>query len=628
MGTYQVAAQYVKNGFSVIPIMSGDKRPLIKWKTYTERKPTDTELMALFSGQDYNIGIVTGPISGIVAVDIDDPKLYDSFIEKYPTEAVAHTPSGGYHLLYKYTGDDIGNSVSRLASGIDVRGRHGYIVAAPSRVKLAAGGIGTYTWLRSGDPKPLPQDLHDLILREMPKPREHGELNIENAGDDGYSLWSNVLVSGFTAHQHNVQVRDLSRFLTRMGMNDAAVINTLEALNRADETPLPASELRATVTSGINYERTRIAKRPKDGEPFVVKPLLDVLAEYEDKAQDWLIDGWLPARAIMVVTAPPENYKTWVALEAAVVTALGNHAKFLNGFEGPVEPQNVLIVQQEDYIAKTVERIRTILWSISKDLTYDFYMQKEEDGSTTYSFNTAWNAPITLHTDSLLSFDDDSSIASLERLIKDNNIKLVIIDPLYSMGAADDYFAALARKMIIMKRLRDKYGVTFLFVHHNKKGTKNGKVIDVKEREGMWGSQLLNGAFEGFWIINMAEGQRIITRTGKAYDGKQETFAIEFNINTNLAHVNDSGELDGEEPVYMTKLSMPTSNQMTEDETMIMNMINLLGEASHNQLVDETGLPKATITRAIRNLLALQAIKATPDTEKKRSKVYMPVEEH
>ncbi|MCV5968826.1 helicase RepA family protein, partial [Lactococcus petauri] len=67
----------------------------------------------------------------------------------------------------------------------------------------------------------------------------------------------------------------------------------------------------------------------------------------------------------MVVTAPPENYKTWVALEAAVQVALGKQSNgFLGGaWMGPDVPEAVLIVQQEDDEKKLWQRIETIIRS-------------------------------------------------------------------------------------------------------------------------------------------------------------------------------------------------------------------------------------------------------------------------
>lgn len=615
MGAYSTAVEYVGQGYSVIAIRPGEKRPVATWKPYTERLPTTTELQAYLSSTQNNIAIVTGPISKLVVIDIDNPDLYTDFYQRYPTGRVAKTPSGGFHLLYHYEGSDIGNSVEKLKSGIDVRGNHGYIVAAPSRIKLAGGGVGIYQWLLTGTPSPLPEKLRAEILAEMPNVTS-------NAGDDGHALIQRLLSQGFTPGHHNVEMRDAARYLARMGTDARAITNILTVLNNKDTSPLPASELAATISSSVRYEQGRKTAAPEtQAKKFTAQSFIDVAVKQEGRDSNWLIQDWLPENSVMVVTAPPENYKTWLALEAAVAVALGQGAKFLNAYEASRQPKPVLIVQQEDNISKTAARLRTIIYSLSQDIKYGFYKQKEPDGSTTYSFGTPWNAPIYLHTDSSLSFDDDASIAGLEAFIKEHGIKLVVIDPLYSMGAADDYFAALARKMILIKQLRDKYDVAFLFVHHNKKGTKNAKVSDSKERETMWGSQLLNGAFEGFWLINVADGQRVVHRVGKAYDGVQETFAIEFLIDTGAIQLSAEGDVLSS-PHYLTKLAVPTTGQLSDTELDVLNAINMLGHGTHADIVQQSGTAKAAVTRALKTLLALGSIEVTEGSATSRSKEY------
>jgi hypothetical protein len=67
---------------------------------------------------DYNIGIATGTVSGVWALDVDGP------------EGEAHLRPR--HLFFRMPNKIIRNSASRVGDHIDVRGDGGYVVAPPS----------------------------------------------------------------------------------------------------------------------------------------------------------------------------------------------------------------------------------------------------------------------------------------------------------------------------------------------------------------------------------------------------------------------------------------------------------------------------------------------------------------
>lgn len=88
---------------------------------------------------DANIGIATGPASGIVVLDIDLAKgaHSSSLIFGDVDQMIFTTPKvktgAGLHFYYKYpAGIEIRNSASKLGPFIDVRGDGGYVVAPPS----------------------------------------------------------------------------------------------------------------------------------------------------------------------------------------------------------------------------------------------------------------------------------------------------------------------------------------------------------------------------------------------------------------------------------------------------------------------------------------------------------------
>jgi hypothetical protein len=80
-----------------------------------------------------NVGTITGPASNLTVVDVDEPSLVGLALKSFgDTPLIQRTPRGGYHLLYRYSGE---GSPTRLdGKPIDVRGRGGYVVLSPSQI--------------------------------------------------------------------------------------------------------------------------------------------------------------------------------------------------------------------------------------------------------------------------------------------------------------------------------------------------------------------------------------------------------------------------------------------------------------------------------------------------------------
>jgi hypothetical protein len=148
--TLELALQLLGRGLSVIPVprprsgvptgQPGDgKVPIIAWREFQDRPATPAELERpeWFGGIPMNIAIVTGAISGIVVVDIDDKTALRLWTRNRPeTPWQVQTGSGGWHLYYAHPGVRVPNRVrietpaGKLA--IDVRGDGGYVIGPGS----------------------------------------------------------------------------------------------------------------------------------------------------------------------------------------------------------------------------------------------------------------------------------------------------------------------------------------------------------------------------------------------------------------------------------------------------------------------------------------------------------------
>ena len=149
-----------KFNFSVIPVRP-EKKPFIKWEEYQKRRSTLVEIGEWWGKwPGAMIGIVTGKISGICVIDIDEPQGHEE-IQKYVSDSLlmptVRTPREGHHLYFQCPNPAPGNN-ARVVPGCDFRGEGGYIIAPPS-----ANGVGkAYEWahglsLDDVEPPALPE---------------------------------------------------------------------------------------------------------------------------------------------------------------------------------------------------------------------------------------------------------------------------------------------------------------------------------------------------------------------------------------------------------------------------------------------------------------------------------------
>jgi hypothetical protein len=116
-----------------------EKRPCLKGGLLSAVTDT-TKIREIFGAPNATlIGVPTGPVSGLVAIDIDIRDGADgmawlnSHASDLPMTRTHKTRSGGLHLIFKYPeGFEIRNSAGKMALGVDIRGSGGYIVYPPS----------------------------------------------------------------------------------------------------------------------------------------------------------------------------------------------------------------------------------------------------------------------------------------------------------------------------------------------------------------------------------------------------------------------------------------------------------------------------------------------------------------
>ena len=113
------------------------KVPVVAWKQY-QGQPADADQLEQWfgNGHNYNIGIVTGAVSGVVVVDLDSCGAAEWAEVHLPKTPMRTQTAKGRHDFYRHPGIPVRNK-ARLKTAnqtikLDVRGDGGYVVGPGS----------------------------------------------------------------------------------------------------------------------------------------------------------------------------------------------------------------------------------------------------------------------------------------------------------------------------------------------------------------------------------------------------------------------------------------------------------------------------------------------------------------
>jgi len=158
------AVAALDRGWNLIPISINSKKPIIKWLDLQSRTLTIDELDDWFdngvpsaSGQriaPFNLGVVTGSISGILILDCDNEDALKHASKAGWTTPFSVQTTRGRHFYFRHPGhgkrfaNKVGGSGRDWPDviGLDFRGDGGYALMPPS-LKLSEGSVvHQYEW--------------------------------------------------------------------------------------------------------------------------------------------------------------------------------------------------------------------------------------------------------------------------------------------------------------------------------------------------------------------------------------------------------------------------------------------------------------------------------------------------
>ena len=334
MSTKDYALKYLKKGLSVIPLkspamVSGDlpekefirqcKMPLVSWKPFQERLPTEQEVSAWFDRfPNANIGIVTGKISSLVVFDLDSDHAVQYADDEggFPDTPKVKTGKG-YHCYMRYPDFEVRNDV-RKELDIDIRADGGYVVAPPS----VHGSGREYEWEDCAsifDIEPAPCEswmidyLKSIMEKSKAETKQQGDPKTpqdpsgtrKTMAEDEYT---DLLKNGCQEGMRNQSATKLAGHLLAKGLSESVVWEILSQWNNKNTPPIDYSELKRTFDS-IKKLESKNAKKEIEittlldsekrasaemDEQYVRVPFgLDSLQAMETKMNGGLVGGRL-----------------------------------------------------------------------------------------------------------------------------------------------------------------------------------------------------------------------------------------------------------------------------------------------------------------------------------------------
>ncbi len=297
----KVALRLRDRGVSVIPV-GRDKRPCIAWKEFSERLPTRKEIIKWWTQfPDANLAIVTGKISNLTVVDVEQGGVIDG----YPETLTVQTGGGGYHLYYRYT-PKFKNAV-RIRDLTDIRNDVGYVIAPPSIHKSGK----KYSYLSK---KKIANFPEHLFFRQF----------VEQKKND----WPELLKGVGAGQRNEVAAKVCGHILTHtpFTMWEYIAWPAVKDWNTHNKPPLDEEELRLTFDSISG----RVIFSQNDTEREILS-LKDLAARHEEEKKkelrsivptgfeilDSYLNGGFKAGDMILIGARPSVGKSSFALSIA-----------------------------------------------------------------------------------------------------------------------------------------------------------------------------------------------------------------------------------------------------------------------------------------------------------------------
>ncbi|UCE50835.1 MAG: bifunctional DNA primase/polymerase [Desulfobacterales bacterium] len=283
------AVKYMQNGFSVIPIKT-NKQPYIKWQPYQRKCANENQIRQWWGKWPRaNIGIVTGQVSGIIAIDADSQDGQDALYELIPEAMelpIAKTPRG-YHNYFAYQ-PGLRSGPSNIKD-CDIKSDGGYVIAPPSNNDKGQ----SYTWLpnlRITDvkPQPMPDILFDTLQQVADIASAYSSTHLNKIG--GYkepqkenkterqhsSTFVNKVNISFNEPGRDVTLFHLAHHLVKSGMPRVNIEKYLEFFASHCLPPFTEKEKKAKIKSAFDRSEKQNINLTQTVKEFIASTSVNI----------------------------------------------------------------------------------------------------------------------------------------------------------------------------------------------------------------------------------------------------------------------------------------------------------------------------------------------------------------
>lgn len=349
------ALRLLEKGYSVVPLQPRSKKPILEWKTYQTTPASKETVESWFKDKpDLGVAIVTGRISGVVVLDVDQPtsvKWRKELEELDDVKTPVVKTRSGYHYYFKYP--DGMEVPSFSIEGLGDFQSDGKLVTVPPSIHEK----GThYEWVHEKNPKPaeMPNWLMELVwekraIEYRPKEVEYGSgettaygvkwfedvEELENTKEGGRNNLLNKLA---TKAGSLIASGHLEEGEARKEMEQACKWNGLEKEDGYDS-------IEKTIDSGIKagVKSPRGPERSGSNQSGSLK--LRKASEIKPEPIDWLWEGVIAKRELMLLAGDPGLGKSQVTLSIAAAISNGGHWP---ASTSRAEKASVVILSTED----------------------------------------------------------------------------------------------------------------------------------------------------------------------------------------------------------------------------------------------------------------------------------------
>lgn len=538
------ALEYLERGWSALALCPPDhqgvsgqhekacrrpgKVPLGPWKDYTERLPRPAELRLLWNRcPTANVGVALGPVSGLVALDIDGSageKLLRTLLQTYgePLPATLEfVTGGGRRLLFSHPADIVLNDEIAAADGevrLLAKGRQTVMPPSihqsgrtyewtpggrPGEIDLAELPAWLPELLRDpagcgvpGDPAPATAPPADespagSLLSPLDRARKYLDacepcdprpehpmdasthlLKAATALVVGFALDIDDAVALLAVWDQRNPVRPYSeRELRRKCQEALRASPKQKGYLMQDRPPSPSRNGHSKRgSSGPRLEAEDLGEAPRPQPQAKPTPPLEIygaddLMRLDLPAMKWAVDGLIPEGAT-ILAGRPKIGKSWLVLNTALAIALGGVVLGRT----PVQPGRVLYLALEDGKRRLQRRIAKLL-----------PVQCLAEPPPLLRLSTNWPR------------SSEGGIDALNTWIDQNpDCRLIVIDTMArirdkrrsDVGLYDEDYAAIA----MLQALGLQRGIAVLIVHHTRKAVAEDPLDDVSGTIGLTGA--------------------------------------------------------------------------------------------------------------------------------------------